>query len=254
MRIRSFSLEIKFCAHFFFITTTSKIWGSMPWQMKTTLVILSPILKAQALHQVACSHSTSQCISLTRIQQITLILHRNITNVINILILQQFWYNLPHSHYQPINSYNDDIGWVIQIYQNVVNNIKQNCRIHLHNMIFKRCKEVNWLLEGGHVPTSMDDVSNILCTKYNMIQEDGGVQYFSYAYYIIHTLSYNMNNSWVHKGIEDTVSTYHIDWHVSHGFVKIGNLVIDALKKMNDFGWSLFKYTFLECKHDASDK
>ncbi len=46
-----------------------------------------------------------------------------------------------------------------------------------------------------------------------------------------------MNNSWVHKGIEDTVSTYHIDLeepqdrHVRHGFVKIGNLVIDALKK-----------------------
>ncbi len=46
-----------------------------------------------------------------------------------------------------------------------------------------------------------------------------------------------MNNSWLHKGIEDTVSTYHIeleetqDRHVHHGFMKIGNLVFDALKK-----------------------
>ncbi len=51
-------------------------------------------------------------------------------------------------------------------------------------------------------------------------------------------LSYNMNHSWVHKGIEDTVSTYHIeleepqDIHVRRGFVKISNLVLDALKKI----------------------
>ena len=84
----------------------------------------------------------------------------------------------------------------------------------------------------------MDDVWNILRTKYNMIQEDGGVWYFSYTYYIIRLLSYNMNNSWVHKGIEDIVSTYHIeleepqDRYVCHGFVKLGNRVIDALKKI----------------------
>ena len=83
----------------------------------------------------------------------------------------------------------------------------------------------------------MDDVWEILCSKHNMIQEDGGVKYFSYTYYIICILSYSINNSGVHKGIEDTVSTYHIeleepqDRHVCHGFVKIGNLVIDALKK-----------------------
>ena len=104
-------------------------------------------------------------------------------------------------------------------------------------MICQQCREVNWLLEGGQEPTSMDDVWEILCTKYSMMQEDGGVKYFSYTYYIIRILSYNINNSWVHKGIEDTVSTYHIeleepqDRHVRHGFVKIGNLVIDALKK-----------------------
>ncbi len=75
-------------------------------------------------------------------------------------------------------------------------------------------------------------------TKYNMIQEDGGVWCFSYTYYIICILSYNMNNSRVHRVIEDTVSIYHIeleepqDRHVCHGFAKIGNLDIDALKKI----------------------
>ncbi len=45
-----------------------------------------------------------------------------------------------------------------------------------------------------------------------------------------------MNNSWVQKGVEDTVNTYHIelaepqDEHVCHGVAKIGILVIDALK------------------------
>ncbi len=125
-------------------------------------------------------------------------------------MIQQLQHNLPTSHQQQINSYNNDIGQVIQMYQNVVIDIEQNCRMHLHNMIFQRCKEVNWLLEGGQEPTSIDDVWSILCTKYNMMQEDGRVQYFSYTYYIICTLSYTMNNSWVHKGIKDTVSTYHI--------------------------------------------
>ncbi len=84
----------------------------------------------------------------------------------------------------------------------------------------------------------MDDLWIILHRKYNIIQEDGGVRYFSNTYYIKHILSYNTNNRWVHKGIEDTISTYHIeldepqDRHVHHGFVKIGNLVIDALKKI----------------------
>ncbi len=47
-----------------------------------------------------------------------------------------------------------------------------------------------------------------------------------------------MNNSWAHKGIKDTVSAYHIELeepqvrHVYHGFVKIGNLVIDAMKNI----------------------
>ncbi len=66
----------------------------------------------------------------------------------DLTMIHKFCFNLPHSQQQPINSYNNDIGWVIQIYQNVVNNIKQNCRMHLHNMICQRCKEVNWLLEG----------------------------------------------------------------------------------------------------------
>ncbi len=84
----------------------------------------------------------------------------------------------------------------------------------------------------------MDDVWSILYTNYNMIQDDGGIQYFSYIYYIIRLLSDNMNNSWVHKGIEDTLSTYHIvleepqDRHACHGFVKIGYLVIDALNEI----------------------
>ncbi len=69
-----------------------------------------------------------------------------------------------------------------------------------------------------------------------------------------------MNNSWVHKGVEDTVSNYYIELeepqyrHICHGFVKINNLVINALKKkLHDFELSLFKCTFLECQHNASD-
>ncbi len=58
---------------------------------------------------------------------------------------------------------------IIKIYQDVVNTIKQNCRMYLHNAICQTCKEVNLLLEGGQEPTSMDDVWSILCTKYNMI-------------------------------------------------------------------------------------
>ncbi len=70
-----------------------------------------------------------------------------------------------------------------------------------------------------------------------------------------------MNNSWVHKGVEDTVSNYYIeldkpqDKHIYHGFVKIGNLVIDALKKkIHYFELGLFQCTLLGCKHNASDK
>ncbi len=47
-----------------------------------------------------------------------------------------------------------------------------------------------------------------------------------------------MNNSWVHKGVEDAESNYYIkleepqDRHIYHGFVHRGNLVIDSLKKI----------------------
>ncbi len=56
------------------------------------------------------------------------------------------------------------------------------------------------------------------------------------------------------------VSNYYIeleepqDRHICHGFVKIGNLVIDALKKLHDFELCLFQCTFLEHEHNASDK
>ncbi len=83
--------------------------------------------------------------------------------------------------------------------------------MYLHNMICQRCKDINWLLEGGQEPRSMADIWRILQTKEFMIQEDGGVQYFLYTYYIICIQSYNMNNNWVHKGIEDTVSNYYIE-------------------------------------------
>ncbi len=69
-----------------------------------------------------------------------------------------------------------------------------------------------------------------------------------------------MNNSWVHKGVEDAVSNYYIeleepqDKHIRHGFIKIGNLVIDALKKLHDVESGLFHCTFLEHKHNVSDK
>ncbi len=142
-----------------------------------------------------------------------------------------------------MNCANNDISHVINIYHNVVNRIKENFRQHLHHMICQQCKDINWVLEGGQEPKSMDDVWKILCTKQNMIQEDGGVRYFSYTYYIIRSLSYTMNNSWVHKGIEDTVSAYHIaleesqDKHICNGFVKIGNLVIDELKEKTAWFW-----------------
>ncbi len=103
-------------------------------------------------------------------------------------------------------------------------------------MICQRCKDVNWLLEGGQEPKSMTNVWRILWTKQDMIHEDGGVQYFSHTNYITCSLSYTMNNSLVPRGIEDAVSNYYIelekpqDSHICHGFVNIGNLVIDALK------------------------
>ena len=177
------------------------------------------------------------------------------------LKVHQLRHNLSTSHLQQINSADNDIGRVINIYHNVVNRIKDNCRRHLHHMICHRCKDINWVLEGGQEPKSMDDVWQILCTKQNMIQEDGGVRYFSYTYYIIRSLSYTMNNSWVHKGIDNTVSTYYIeleeshDKHIRHGFVKIGSLVIDALKKrLHDFELGLFQRTFLERKQSASNQ
>ncbi len=82
----------------------------------------------------------------------------------------------------------------------------------------------------------MDDVWRILFTKQDMIHEGGGVRYFSYVYCLICTLSYTMNNGWAHKGVEDTASNYYMeleepqDTQICHGFVKIGNLFIDALK------------------------
>ncbi len=68
----------------------------------------------------------------------------------------------------------------------------------------------------------MADVWRILRTKQYMIYDDGGVQYFLYTYYIMHSLSYTMNNSWVHKGVEDAVSNYYIEFeepqdrHICH--------------------------------------
>ena len=92
--------------------------------------------------------------------------------------VHQLYHNLSTSHLQQMNSANDDIGHVINIYHNVVNRIKDNCRRHLHDMICQHCKDINWVLEGGQEPKSMDDVWKILHTKQNMIREDGGVRYF----------------------------------------------------------------------------
>lgn len=174
---------------------------------------------------------------------------------------QQLRNNLSTSNIQQTNRTDDDVARVVNIYQNVVTRIKDNCRRHLHNMICQRCKDINWVLEGGQEPKSMDDVWAILRAKQHMIHEDEGVQYFSYTYYIIRSLSYTMNNGWVYKGIEDTVSNYYIeleeshDKHIRHGFVKIGNLVIDALKKkLHDFELGCSQRTFLERKHSANDR
>ncbi len=90
------------------------------------------------------------------------------------LKVHQLRHNLSTSYLQQMNSANNDIGHVINIYHNVVNRIKDHCRRHLHDMICKRCKDINWVLEGGKEPKSMDDVWKIHHTKQNMIQEDGG--------------------------------------------------------------------------------
>ncbi len=64
--------------------------------------------------------------------------------------------------------------------------------------------------------------------------------------YIICSLSYTMNNSWVNKGVQDTVSKYYIELeeqqerHIWHGFEKIGNLIIDTLKNCMIFNWDFF--------------
>ncbi len=52
-----------------------------------------------------------------------------------------------------------------------------------------------------------------------------------------------MINSWVHKGVEDAVNKYYIkleepqDRRIHHDFVKVGNLVIDALKNCMISNW-----------------
>ncbi len=152
--------------------------------------------------------------------------------------IQQLQNNLQHCQPQSTNGSYNDINCVITIYQDVVNTIKQNCRMHFHNMTCQRCKYQLVARAGGQEPRSMTDVWRILCTKEYMIHDDNGVEYFSYMYYIIHSLSYTMNNSWVHKGVEDAVSNYYIELeepqnrHICHGFINIGNLVIDSLKKI----------------------
>ncbi len=88
--------------------------------------------------------------------------------------VQQLCHNLSTSHLQQMNSTNDDIGHVINIYHNVINRIKDNCRQHLLHMICQQYKDIYWVLGGGQEPKCIDDVGNILRTKHNMIQEDGG--------------------------------------------------------------------------------
>ncbi len=63
--------------------------------------------------------------------------------------IQQLQSNLQHCHIQSTNGLDKDISHLITIYRDVVDTIKQNCRMHLYNVVCKRCKDVNWLLEGG---------------------------------------------------------------------------------------------------------
>ncbi len=145
------------------------------------------------------------------------------------------WYLVWCAATLPINSY----GCVIK-----TNNIKGNCNVHLQNMICLCCKDVNWVLEQGKEPWM------IHCTKHSLIHENVGIRYFSYTYYIIITIFYTMNNSWAHKGKVDTVCTYHIkleetqDKNISHGFVKIGNLVIDTFENCMILNWIFLVYPF----------
>lgn len=79
---------------------------------------------------------------------------------------------------------------------------------------------------------------------------------FTYLYHIIWVLSYVSQNDWLKKGVQDTVSMYHIEvqefsnnGHQSHGFVKIGSLVIELVKKtMRELELKQISCTFFEKK------
>ncbi len=100
--------------------------------------------------------------------------------------VQQLCHKLSHSHQQCMDSSSNNIGHMTTIYQNVINTIKENCKMHLHQMICQCFKDINWVLEGGQEPKSIDDKWNILCTKQSMMHKDGGVRYFSLLIYILY--------------------------------------------------------------------
>ncbi len=118
--------------------------------IKTTIAKLSLV---QSISSITSSDvqpfCAPPCNSLPRTQLLKPILQRISYqyhphfDLPKILQIQQ---NLPIFHQQSFNSSDDDI-WLR--YQNVVNYIRQNCRMHLHNMICQMCKDVNWVLEGG---------------------------------------------------------------------------------------------------------
>ncbi len=97
-------------------------------------------------------------------------------------------------------------------------------------------KDNNWVLNGGQEPKSMNDLWGILHTKYDVVLDDDGVRHFSCTHYILYTLLYTANNSWIHKGMNDTVSTYYIvlegsqHKHISHSVLQKCNLVDIGLK------------------------
>ncbi len=103
----------------FFITTTTKNKESSPWQMTTTLAILLPISKAQASIKW---HSAILCVPLHFIDKNTTIdtdfaqKYYQYHQYFDLTMIHKLCFNLPHSQQQPINSYNNDIGRVIQIY------------------------------------------------------------------------------------------------------------------------------------------
>ncbi len=148
---RNFALKIKFCALSFFYHNHNKKLRIITMADDNNTGNFTVNIEGPS---IASSGVQPFCVPVHFIDKNTTIdaefarKYYQYHQFFDLTVIHNLRFNISNSQQPPINSYNDDIGRVIQIYQNVVKNIKQNCRMHLHNMICQRCKEVNWLLEG----------------------------------------------------------------------------------------------------------